>query len=127
MTIPIEDNPVPLRIDQDGVVRVNGTRVPLDIIVDAFQEGSTAEEIVMRYPTLRLTDVYSTIAYYLHHRAEVDAYLIMEVKRDDQARQLIEAQSDMADIRARLLAHRSGAVGCGCDHGQAQIIDWIDN
>lgn len=31
--------------DADGVVRVGGTRVTLDTIVFAFEEGATAEEI----------------------------------------------------------------------------------
>ncbi|HKP51272.1 MAG TPA: DUF433 domain-containing protein [Chloroflexia bacterium] len=107
MTLAMGDNPVPLRIDEDGVVRVNGTRVPLDIIVDAFQDGASAEEIVIRYPTLRLTDVYAVIAYYLHHQTEVDAYLEGERALDDQARQDIEAGPDMIAIRERLLTRQS--------------------
>lgn len=106
MKLAVEDNPVPLRIDEDGVVRIAGTRVPLDIVVDAFQDGATAEEIVIRYPALRLADVYSIIAYYLHHQAEVDAYLAKEGELDDQIRQKIEAGVDMVYIRERLLARK---------------------
>jgi hypothetical protein len=42
-TLMIEVAPVPLEVDADGVVRVGGTRVTLDTIVDAFREGATAE------------------------------------------------------------------------------------
>ena len=108
MTLAIGDNPVPLRADEDGVVRINATRVPLDIVVDAFQDGATAEEIVMRYPTLRLMDVYSVIAYYLHNQTEVEAYLEEERALDEEARQEIEAGPDMMTIRERLLARQTG-------------------
>jgi uncharacterized protein (DUF433 family) len=52
---------VPIHTDADGVVRVAGTRVPLETIVDAFETGATAEEIAQQYPTVPLVDVYSVI------------------------------------------------------------------
>ena len=67
--------PAPLESDSDGVIRLTGTRVRLDSIVTAFQQGSSVEEIVLKFPTLRLTDVYSVITYYLWHRDEVEEYL----------------------------------------------------
>jgi hypothetical protein len=33
------------------------------------------EDMVRAYGTLELAEVYSAIAYYLHHQEEVDAYL----------------------------------------------------
>src|SRR5215204_2572614 len=43
--LPIGTDPVPLRADEDGAVRVGGTRVTLDSVVTAFREGETAEGI----------------------------------------------------------------------------------
>jgi len=63
---------VPLTIGEDGVIRVGKTRVTLDTVVYAFQDGATAEEIASQYPSLDLSDVYLVIAYYLKHRAEVE-------------------------------------------------------
>ena len=74
-TLVIEVAPVPLEVDADGVVRVGGTRVTLDTIVDAFQVGATAEEIVHKYPSLDLADVYSVISFYLQRQPDVEAYL----------------------------------------------------
>ena len=68
MTIEISTRPVPLSLDQDGVARVTGTRVTLDTVVHAFNEGATAEEIAQRYPTVKLPDVYSVLGYYLHRQ-----------------------------------------------------------
>lgn len=75
MSLPLTTEPPPLRTDEHGVVRVGQSRVTLDLVVGAFLEGATAEEIAMRYPSLALGDVYAAAAYYLRHRQEVDAYL----------------------------------------------------
>jgi hypothetical protein len=53
-------SPPPLRTDADGIVRIGGIRVPLETVVSAFDRGAAAEEIVMRFPTLDLSDVYAT-------------------------------------------------------------------
>ena len=105
MSLTISAEPVPLETDADGVVRVGGTRVSLDSVIFAFNEGSTPEEIVQQYTTLSLADVYAVIGYYLHHQQEVDAYLLA---REEQAQMLqheIEArQPDRGNLRAKLLA-----------------------
>ena len=75
VTLMIAAEPIPLEADGEGVVRVGGTRVTLDTVVAAFNEGATAEEIVYQYPSLDLADVYAVIAYYLQRRPEVEAYL----------------------------------------------------
>lgn len=64
-------------VDQhDGVYWVAGTRVSLDSVVLSFLEGLSPETIVTEcFPVLTLEQVYGAIAYYLAHRAEVDAYL----------------------------------------------------
>ncbi|MGB3402663.1 MAG: DUF433 domain-containing protein [Microcoleaceae cyanobacterium] len=66
---------MPLQTTADGVVRVGKTRVTLDTVVAVFKQGATAEEIVYRYPSLKLADVYATIAFYLNHESDVEAYL----------------------------------------------------
>ena len=37
---------IPIETDEDGVIRVGNTRVTLVTLVSAFNNGSTAEEIV---------------------------------------------------------------------------------
>lgn len=96
--------PLPLQTDNHGVIRVGGTRIPLDTLVAAFDAGSTAEEIVQRYPTLDLADVYAVIGYYLRHRDEVEHYLRERRQRAQDIRQLNETRSDLSGVRERLLA-----------------------
>lgn len=103
----IASDPVPLHMDEHGDVRVGGTRVLLDLVIHAFQEGATAEEIVDRYPTLALADIYSTIGYYLQHRDEVDHFLRERERQGEELRALIEArQGDSQGLRQRLLARQ---------------------
>src|SRR5262249_31390341 len=102
MSLLVAEEPMPLITDADGVVRVGGTRVTLDTLVAAFQEGATAEAIAEQYPSLSLADVYTAIGYYLRHRTEVDAYLGRRRQHAAQVRQENEAKFNPVGIRDRL-------------------------
>ena len=54
---------------------IEETRISLDSIVYAFQQGLSPESIVQSFPLLTLEQVYGAIAFYLANRAEMDAYL----------------------------------------------------
>ena len=76
MNLTLTAEPVPLRLAEGGrVYRVGDTRVSLDSVIYAHRSGSTAEDIVRDFDTLKLSDVQMVIAYYLKHQEEVDAYL----------------------------------------------------
>ena len=96
----------PLRLDADGILRVGGTRVTLDTVIGAFEEGATAEEIAIQYDSLSLRDVYGAIAYYLENAEEVEAYLRQQQEHASEVRCQFEARSPQAGIRERLLARR---------------------
>ena len=106
MTLSTTTETMPLQIDADGVMRVGGTRVTFDTIITIFEQGATAEEIVQRFPTLDLADVYFAIGYYLRHRTEVDNYLNERQQRSDQVRAQNMARSNQHGLRERLLARR---------------------
>jgi uncharacterized protein (DUF433 family) len=104
MTLVVDAQTIPLKADSDGVMRVGDTRVTLDTVVHAFEQGHTAEEIVSHYPALRLADVYAVIAYYLNHQAEVRAYLRQQHEEARETWELIESKADYRAFRERLLA-----------------------
>ena len=56
-------------------IRIKGHRIGIDDVLHYYLEGYTPEEIAAQLPTLSLEKIYATITYYLHNRAEVDAYL----------------------------------------------------
>jgi uncharacterized protein (DUF433 family) len=100
--------PVPLWTDQHGKIRVGDTRVLLELVIRAFQQGETAEGIIDSYPTLKLADVYAVLAYYLTHRAEVDVYLQQADEAVDRIQRETEANytPETLALRARLRALR---------------------
>ena len=106
MTLIIEAPPVPLRADEQGVLRIGKTRVPLDTVVYAFNQGASPEEIVMSYTSLDLIEVYAVINYYLYNRAEVDDYIQQREAEAARVRDENEKRNPSAGIRARLLARR---------------------
>ena len=58
MSQSVAAEPVPVVTDADGVMRVAGTRVPLDTVVAAYEKGETPEQIAQDYSALE-TAYYS--------------------------------------------------------------------
>jgi hypothetical protein len=52
-------------------IRIKGTRIGIEIVIEDFLDGASPEEIAVRYPNLSL----ATITYYLANRDEIDAYI----------------------------------------------------
>jgi len=98
---------IPIEVTVDGVMRVGNTRVTLDTIVGAFEDGATAEEIVQQYPSVHLADIYAVIAYYLRQHDEVQEYLKRRRQEAEEVRKQNEARFDTKGLRARLLARRA--------------------
>jgi uncharacterized protein (DUF433 family) len=95
--------PFPLETGLDGVIRVRGTRVTLDTVWSAFNDGATAEEIVQQYPSLSLADAYQAIGYCLRNGALVAAYLDRRSTSAEETRISNESRWRPEGIRARLL------------------------
>ncbi len=94
MTLAIVAESTPLKVNEDGVILVGKTRATLDTVVTVFNHGVTAEKIVCRYPSLNLADVYATIAFYLKHQSEVDAYLQQRRQQAQAIREMNQARFD---------------------------------
>ena len=107
MEIMLQTEVPPLRRDASGALRVGRSRVLLELVIHAFQDGATPEVIVQRYPSATLADIYAVIAYYLRHQADIEAYLTERGQRAQEVRQRIEShQGDLTDLRVRLLARQ---------------------
>ena len=105
MKLPAVGDPVPLVFAEGGqVIRVAGSRVPLDTVVAAFKTGATPEEIVQDFSALKLTDVYAVIAYYLQHRIEVEEYLDARAAVSAEIERQVRSEHDHLALRERLLA-----------------------
>ncbi|NMG19651.1 DUF433 domain-containing protein [Brasilonema bromeliae] len=112
MALSIIAEPAPLETNADGIVRVGKTRVTLDTVVAVFKQGATAEEIVYRYPSLNLADVYATIAFYLNHQQEVEIYLQQRQQQTHEVRKMNQQRFDPQGLRDRLLARKAEQEAC---------------
>ena len=101
--------------ERDGVYFVTGTRVTLDTVIDSFHDGATPEDIALHYPSLELVVVYEVIAYYLRHRAELDAYLERSKADAVMLRAVTEARRNPVGIRVQLLKKYASRFGSAPD------------
>ncbi len=83
-----------------GEARIEGHRIRVRDIVAARDLGaSTPEEVVANaYPGLTLAQVYSALAYYEDHRAEIDGAWEAEFRRSEEFRKNQPAQ--VIDLRS---------------------------
>jgi uncharacterized protein (DUF433 family) len=111
MDIVLQTEAPPLHQDISDAFRIGNSRVLLDLMIRAFQDGATPEAIAQRYPAATLADIYSVIAYYLRHREEIEVYLEDREQQAEKVRKRIESQqNDLVDLRNRLLARQHSAV-----------------
>jgi uncharacterized protein (DUF433 family) len=107
MTLVIATDPVPLATDESGAIRVGGTRVTLDSIVEKFKQGATVEDLARKFPSVKLSHLYAVIAYYLEHQTEVDAYLRQQDLEAEQIQREAEARFNVVGLRERVLTYRA--------------------
>jgi uncharacterized protein (DUF433 family) len=98
---------VPLTRDSYGVLRVGGTRVSLDSVIYDHLRGSTPEQIVENFPSLRLEDIYAVVGYYVAHRTEIDAYLLAQEAEDERIRAEWEAGWDREAFRKKVMERKA--------------------
>ena len=80
-------------------IRLKGTRIDLDFVVALFHQGLRAEEIAKYFcAPLELEQSCAALAYYLHNREEVDAYLTRReaIAAAHYAAHLAKGPSDVA-------------------------------
>ena len=61
--------------NRNGGLYVAGTGVSIESVVIRFQEGASPEKIVNSFPTLKLSQVYGVIAYYLENEKAIEDYI----------------------------------------------------
>lgn len=102
----VSTSEIKLTETEAGVLRIGDSRVSLDSVIIAFNQGSAPEQIVYDYDTLTLPEVYAAISYYLQHREEVDAYLARRADQNEKLRESNDARFGHRGLREKLLARR---------------------
>jgi uncharacterized protein (DUF433 family) len=110
MSLPIlAADPLPLADDGKGGLRVGKSRIPLELVIEAFDAGQSPDAIVLAYDSLELADVYAIAAYYLRHADVVRDY-VRQRKDDERAieQRVRELPTSNDGLREKLAA-RKGA------------------
>ncbi|MEG4968848.1 DUF433 domain-containing protein [Microcoleus sp. B6-A1] len=128
MNLVLEVEAPPFREDATGAIRVGNSRVLLELVIRAFQDGASPESIVQRYSTLSLSDVYSAIGYYLRHQEAVEAYLNYREQLADSVRQrLLGIQPDLGVVRSRLLGEKQSCLlNPVCKVRRCEMVDLFE-
>ena len=102
---------VPLHNHPDGQVRITGTRISLEIFLEAHELGArTPEQLTRRFDTIKLADAKAVLAYYRDNQAEVDEYLRLSAEKSDRIREEITSQPEYIEHTNRIL-ERARAKG----------------
>jgi uncharacterized protein (DUF433 family) len=90
--------------EHDGGLYVAGARVPLDSVIQCFNEGLSPEAILGEFESLTLAQIYGAITYYLENKAAIDAYRVRQKQRFEAVRRAAEPLPE--GLRQRLEAAR---------------------
>ena len=108
MTLHLGSEQIPLERDEGGTIRVASTKVTLESVAYAFQEGNSAESIQEAFPGLSLPDVYLVLGYCLRHPQELESYLDEQQQKAAQVREQDEERYRPVDgLKARPLQRRA--------------------
>jgi uncharacterized protein (DUF433 family) len=80
-----------LRTDEDGTIRVSGTRVTLDTVIACYHQGDSPEDIHKGFDVLPLKDIRAVFLYYVEKRVEIDFYLAQREREAEIIRKQIES------------------------------------
>jgi len=97
---------IPLHQNEDGTIRVKGSRVTLDTIVGRTRVGDTPEEIHEGFPTVTLAEINLIIEWYLNNQIEADEYLEERYIEAERLRIEIQSQPEYIAFREKLLRRR---------------------
>ena len=88
--------PVSVYIEErEGALYVTGSRVSLDSVVIRFQQGASPERINQSFPTLKRSQVYGAIAYYLENEQLVNEYVASGERQCESAEPLSHTDPEL--------------------------------
>jgi uncharacterized protein (DUF433 family) len=82
MALPLRQTEYPhVSIDprvRGGQPVITGTRLTVAALVQTHRAGLDFDEILVQFPTLKAEELHAALAYYLDHKADLDAAIAAE-------------------------------------------------
>ncbi len=92
-------------LDEAGVPLIADTTMKvIELVLDQRAYGWSPEELRFQHPSLAMGQIYSALAYYWDHQAELDADILRRLAIVDEMRR----QSPQPPFLARLREERAG-------------------
>ena len=108
------------------LIRIKGTRVDIEIVIEKYLNGASPEEIRRHHPHLTLKHIYGTITYYLFNKEKIDAYIETRRKQaeatyEEQRKNPSAGVKRLMKIKAQRKAHNCNPV----KHRDEQKLDAV--
>lgn len=103
---------VPLTQDQDqyGSIRVTGSRITLDTIINIYKRVDSVEYIHDGFPTVSVAQINAIIDWYFDHQAEADEYLQERAAEGERLLKEIASQPEHMALRERIRRYREQLI-----------------
>lgn len=102
MTIPIQTTYEHIALDDGGIPYIVGTRIKVvHLAAEQVNLGWSAEEIAYQHPPLTLGQVFSALAYYWDHKAEIDGQMRASIDYVTTMRKTLPTFPRLAELQAR--------------------------
>jgi uncharacterized protein (DUF433 family) len=89
-------------LDENGQPTIAGTTMKVkELAAERLAWGWSAEELLINHPDLTLGKIYSGLAYYADHQAEIDAAIEADATLVDHLRETAEPSPLVARLKAR--------------------------
>ncbi len=86
-------------LDEQGVPTIAGTTMKVkELVAERLAWGWSPEELLINHPYLTLGQIYSALAYYADHQAEIDE----EIEADDQYVDELRRNAEPSPLVVRL-------------------------
>jgi uncharacterized protein (DUF433 family) len=108
MMVSMNEAKTYVRTDEHGAMRIGQSRVLLESVIYAFQEGHSPETIRQQYPALSLEEIYGAIAFYLGNQESIHEYLQRQERLWEELRQ--KAEQNPSPVVDRLRSLRKASV-----------------
>ncbi len=94
-----------IMLDEAYVPLIAGTRVKvIELVLDHLAYGWSPEELHFQHPHLTMGQIYSALAYYWDHKAELDRDMERRLQRVDQLQQTSPSSPLVERLKARRLS-----------------------
>lgn len=89
-------------LNEEHVPLITGTTMKvIELVLDHLAYGWSPEELHFQHPYLTMGQIYSALAYYWDHKAELDQDIEQRLQRIDQMQQATKPTPLVARLKAK--------------------------